>query len=271
MSVRPQTPREQLLLTREASLAAMSIGSGLTQVRRYNYAQTGYFFNGMYAYCVGLERVLKIVAVYDYRLQHAGRFPTNATLKGFSHDLANLLAHAEGIAAARSLDVDTSHTTDSIYLKITSWLKDYATTTRYYNLDTLTGRSHLTEEPLVRWEKEICTELVSRHHRPSAARRAELNLVKAMLSQVAHVRHTSGAGEQLNDPSSAVDESATAEVKQKFSSYYLYCLARFACQVLVELEYAGNFFPCLREFFPLFTSDDRAWILSRKSWDPYRL
>jgi len=76
---------------------------------------------------------------------------------------------------------------------------------------------------------------------------------------------------QLNDVASAVNESATVKVKQKFSTYYLYCISRFACQVLVELEYAGGFFPTLREFFPLLTSEDRSWILARKTWNPYKL
>lgn len=266
-----QTSQEQLLLTREASLAAMSLGSGLTQVRRYNYAQTGYFFNGMYSYCVGLERVLKIVAVYDHRLANANRSPSNAVLKGFSHDLASLLAHADAIAARRSLSIDTSHKADALHPKIIQWLTDFAKTTRYYNLDTLTGKTHATDEPLVRWEKEVCGEIVARHYRPSQARLQELRLVKQVLGSFAHVQYTSGAGTQLNDPASAVDESATIKVKQKFSLYYLYRLSRFACQVLIELEYAGNFFPNLREFFPLFTSDDRAWILARRTWDPYNL
>jgi hypothetical protein len=96
-------------------------------------------------------------------------------------------------------------------------------------------------------------------------------MVKHVLGSFAYVQYTSGAGTQLNDASSAVDESAVATVKQKYSAYYLYRLSRFACQVLRELEHAGNFFPNLREFFPLFTSDDRAWVLARKTWDLYKL
>lgn len=271
MTSQQQTPQEQLLLTREASLAAMALGAGLTHMRRYNYAQTGYFFNGMYSYCVGLERALKIICIYDHRLEHANRFPTNAVLKSFSHGLASLIAHTQGVATARGLSVNPSFFSDTLSPKIISWITDYAQSTRYYNLDTLTGRSHATDEPLVRWENEVCSEIVTRHYHPNAARLQELSIVKQLLAPIAYVRHTSGAGMQLNDVWSAVGESATAKVKQKFSMYYLYCLSRFVCQVLVELEYEGNFFPTLREFFPLFTSDDRAWILARKTWDPYNL
>ncbi|SDN72057.1 hypothetical protein SAMN05720382_10735 [Polaromonas sp. JS666] len=249
----------------------MALGAGLADVRRFNYAQTGYFYNGMYSYCVGLERVLKIVSIYDYRLNHRDRFPTNSTLKAFGHGIKDLLTYAESVAATRHLEVHPTYRADPLYEKIIPWVTDFAQSTRYYNLDTLTGRLHSTDEPLVRWEKEVCSVIVERHHRPSAARLQELEMVKAMLEPFAHVRHTSGSGMQLNDVSSAVDESATSKVKQKFSMYYLYQLSRFACEVLRELEYEGNFFPTLREFFPLFMSDEKAWVLSRKTWDPYKL
>ena len=95
--------------------------------------------------------------------------------------------------------------------------------------------------------------------------------MKAMLGGFAHVQHTSGAGDEIDDVSSFVDEGATVLVKQKYSAYYLYQLSRFGCEVLSELEHAGNFYPYLREFFPLFTSDDRTWVLGRKVWDPYKL
>ena len=36
-----------LLLKREASLAAMSLGIGLTHIGKYNYAATGFFYSGL--------------------------------------------------------------------------------------------------------------------------------------------------------------------------------------------------------------------------------
>ncbi len=260
-----------LLLAREASLASMSLGVGLTHIGRYSAMETGYFYSGMYSYCVGLERILKLVTIYDYRLHNDDLFPSNKVLKGFSHRLFDLLNQAHSIAKNNSLQVDEAHTKDSLHNPIVSWLTDFASSTRYYNLDLLTGSNHDTDEPLVRWDNDVCREIVVRHYHPSVARQEKLKIVKDMLDPIAFVHHTSATGNPLNDVSSFINDSDTVLVKQNYSRYYLYRISRFACNVLRELEYIGNFYPKLSEFFILFNSDERSWILKRKTWNPYRI
>lgn len=257
------------LLTREASLAAMSMGVGLTHIGQYNYAQTGFFHSGMFSLCVGLERVMKIILIYDHRLTHDGAFPDNEALKSHGHRISTLLQKAKEIAERHELEVDDSEINDSIQAPIVQFLTDFATNARYYNLDTLTGRSHQSLEPLARWNSEVCSTIVQRHYKPSERRQAKIALVGEPLGSFAHIQQTSDSGVQLTDAASAVSESALIDTKQRYSRLYLLALVKYVCNVLRELEYKGNFYPCLREFFPVFTGGNRKDDLKKKSWNPF--
>jgi hypothetical protein len=54
-----------------------------------------------------------------------------------------------------------------------------------------------------------------------------------------------------------------------YSMYYLYVLIRSLCVLLTQLEFKGNFYPFLREFFVVFRNPDTAYVLRKKSWNPY--
>jgi hypothetical protein len=263
------TQNTELLLKREASLAAMSLGVGLTHIGNYSYAHTGFFYSGMFCLCIGIERVLKLIVIYDCRLRNGGRFPSNQELKRFGHKLSDLLKTAEEIADQHRLEIDKADIGDEIHKPIICFLTDFANNARYYNLDTLTGGTQLGQEPLARWDREVCTTIVARHYHLSKKSQNELDRVAELMSPLTLVRYTSDDGNPITDVHTGVRESDKVGTKQKYSKYYLYSLVRFVCDIQRELEYKGNFFPCLREFFPLFTSRDRERILKKKSWNPF--
>lgn len=259
-----------LLLTREASLAAMSLGVGLTHVGKYNYTATGFFYSGMFSLCIGLERVLKLIIIDEFRLRNGGDFPSNKNLKeGYGHKIDDLLNSALNFARNYRLDVDFSIQNDEVYRPIVSFLTDFAHKARYYNLDTLTGCAQPGNEPLVRWDKEVSSIIIGRHYRPTKRRQQEMKMVAQIMSPFTMVRHTVDDGRQINDMFSEVQESAKIATKQKYGRYYLYQIVRMVCDIQRELEYKGNFFPYLREFFSIFVNTDRDWILSRKTWNPF--
>lgn len=255
--------RTELLLTREAALAAVSIGNGLTQVSRYNYAEVGYFYSGIFSYCIGLERVLKLILIDEHRLQHDGAFPSNEELKSHGHRLSDLIDLAVSISDRHGLGVDSSDLHDDIIKSIVVFLTDFAVGARYYNLDCLTGHDQGNDEPLVRWQKEVCAKLLIRHFNPTLNRQFILPLAHPSFL----VRHTSDDGTPMNDMGSMIEEGTQIRAKQAYSRLYLYRIARFAVEVQRELEFKGGFVPHLHEFFCLFTSRDHKWILRKKIWD----
>ncbi len=262
----------ELLLTREASLAAMSLGVGLTHIGKYNYAETGFFYSGLFSITIGLERVLKLILIYDHRLKNNDNFPNNNLLKKHSHGLSDMLVEVKKICDQYNLLANKSDIETVLSQKIISFLTDFAKKSRYYNLDSLSGQIQVEHEPLKRWNDDICSEIIIKHYRITKKRKADFDFLTKIMNDPSisiSVKHTSDSGEPLNDYSSAMLEGDKIDTKQKYSRYYLYIIIRFACNVLKELEFKGNFYPCLREFFWLYMIKERSDILRKSSWNPH--
>lgn len=270
MAQTQELSRETIIaLMREASMSSMAIGTGLTHIRQYDFARTGFFYSGSLSFTAGVERLLKIVLIYDYRLNNGDAFPNNAYLKALGHRLDNLLTKAREINKNRSLDVDDSFLDqDPLYQRLVSFLTDFAVQARYYNLDYLTGKQQTGIEPLARWNREICAEIVNRHYRPNQRKleykRQLINGVEDIFS-IGHIRED---GSRINDVAALIMHEDTISTKQKYSMYYLYTIARFPSTLCARLEEKGSFYPHLREFFMIFMLDDKSYILGKRIWNP---
>jgi hypothetical protein len=60
---------------REAGIAGHSISSGLTALRQVNYAQKGLYNQAFFGLSIGLERLLKLIALIDFALLNHGTYP----------------------------------------------------------------------------------------------------------------------------------------------------------------------------------------------------
>jgi hypothetical protein len=256
---------------REASMASMALGIGLTQIRRYDFTQPGFFYSGLYSITTGIERLLKIILIYDYRIRNDGKFPDNSQLKGFSHNLFDMWCRAVEINEKYGFQSDDASIfeTDNLYEKIIRLLSDFAFQTRYYNLDYLTGKQQSNGEPLERWDKEICAMILDRHYKPQKRDIAVIKKLAEMMENYVLIR-------QVAEDSTAIENLAdfmllgrTVLIKQKYSMYYLYVIVRFLSKLCTELEFHGDFFPFLREFFMIFRNPEKDEILRKKSWNPH--
>ena len=99
----------------------------------------------------------------------------------------------------------------------------------------------------------------------------EIKLMAELLNDHMLARHEDETGIDINTPKNFLNESDKSKTKQKYSVYYIYILIRFLSKLLTELEYKGNFYPNLREFFWIFEIEDKSVILRRKTWDIYHL
>jgi len=271
MTQTKRLPREiEIALMREASMSSMAIGTGLTHIRQYDFARYGFFYSGLLSFTAGIERLLKIILIYDYRLNNGDAFPNNKHLKALHHNLDTLIEKAREISKSQSLNLDDSFfDQDLLYRQIVPFLTDFAVQARYYNLDYLTGRKQSSTEPLSRWDKEICAEIINRHYRPNQRKRElKSRLGKELDTFGFTVWHTHEDGSEINSMTSLIMSGDLIPTKQKYSMYYLYTIARFLSNLCAELEYKGNFYPCLREFFTIFRINDKRLILRTKIWNP---
>jgi hypothetical protein len=256
-------------LMREASMSSMAIGIGLTHIRQYDFTCTGFFYSGLFSFTTGIERLLKIILIYDYRLNNGDAFPNNTYLKGLSHKLDDLIRKAREINKNQSMSVNDSFLDqDLLYQRLISLFADFAVQARYYNLDYLTGKQQTGTEPLERWEKEICTEIVKRHYKQDNRKLELKKHLAKKLENVSQVQYTHDDGSEINTMAALMTYEDIVPTKQKYSMYYLYTIVRFFINLLTELGYKGNFYPYLREFFAIFNNADKDYILRKKVWNP---
>src|SRR4051795_12990066 len=93
---------QNLVLNREAGIAAELIASGVTLLGRANYATGGVYGQAFFNLSIGFERAGKLIYIADHAIDHGGVFPTNIELKrAMGHDLNRLFKYVESVAAKR--------------------------------------------------------------------------------------------------------------------------------------------------------------------------
>jgi len=258
------------LLLREASMSSMEIGIGLTNIRRYDFVQVGFFYSGIHSITIGIERLLKIIFIYDFQLRNVGKYPNNFELRQFGHKIVDLINKAIEIDISQALNCNGSFLDqDDIYSKIIDFLSDFAIEGRYFNLDYLTGNLQTNEEPLMRWDREICSEIMKRHYRSLNKKKfKERKMDIEGLENNAYMIFFKESGNEINDLSTFFDYGDKVSTKQKYSVFYIYQIIHYLLNVCSELETKGHFFPFLSEFYKIFGIEDKKIVLRKKSWNP---
>lgn len=256
---------EALLL--ESALASSAIGHGLAALRSYDFADKGSFFSGMFALTIGIERVLKLIFLINSTENH-GTLPTNQELKNIGHDIGRLIEMARWVNAEKALGVDTTKVDDPLCKEIVGLFSSFARSTRYYNLDAITGSAN-SEEPLAQWDRVVGKEVVKRHHRNTKRHEEELVFADSLAMRGGLVVwHVLEDGTHVRDIRSFVEARVLIETKQKYSVYYALCIVEFCVGVLEALDQRHVMSLCLSEYFRLFNTMDRQAVLRRKKWNP---
>lgn len=216
----------ELLLNREATLASMSLGLGLTHLRRFDHTQPGFFYTGLISLTLAFERFSKIILIYDYRLNNEGEFPNDEYLKKFGHDLDKLFIKVQEIQVSHLsfLKITNPIVDDPLISKIISLLSSFARSTRYYNLNCITGKKAHEEEPLKAWTNEVLAEIESRHYQPPTKTKERLKELSETMKEFSVVKQVSTSGKDITEPYDMLCEVDRATTRQKYSMYYCYLL-----------------------------------------------
>jgi len=251
--------KEDKLLLNEAGLSSTCLGQGLTALRKANFVFKWNYYQAFFLLTIGIERLLKVIIVSKYKVEN-NCFPKNEFLKKLGHDIKQLIQVVE------SYNLDDKKIEGEIELLIIDFLTNFAKSSRYYNLDAITGSGN-SHSPLSEWkviqnkikEKE---GLVSKPLHPDF-----LSLADSFATFIQHDEDgnlVSGAGEFYKD-SNIIDKL------QGYSVFYVWKIIQNLADKLRAIEYQYNTFPCLREFFPYFIEgwdeDEDIDILKWKDWN----
>lgn len=265
----PVSKRKEILLVREASMSSMSIGVGLTHIRKYDFVQPGFFYNSLYSITTGIERLMKLILIYHYRVKNNDKFPNNGQLKAFGHKISDLFNQSLSINSKFGFNNEEDvFKNDILYGIILNFLSDFANQSRYYNLDTLTGRQQNNEEPLKRWDEDVNSIILKRHYKPRKEKLEQIKAIAAMAENSTSVKFSDDSGNDVGSLKQFYLKGDQVTTKQKYSMYYIYVIVRFLSNLLADLQHEERLYPFLQEFFVVFRNSDKSYVLNKKSWNP---
>lgn len=127
-------------LANEANLTASLLGNGLNALRKADLYNKGLYYQAFFSLSIGIERLLKIIIINEYRVNHEGAFPTDINPRKFGHDLIKLCEY-----------IGIRFENNPLHVKIIGFLNDFAKRSRYYNIDSMMNTSIEYEDPLSDW------------------------------------------------------------------------------------------------------------------------
>jgi hypothetical protein len=262
-------------IAREAASAAEHIGIGATALSRANHAQNAYYSQAFFALSVGFERSCKLALSISSALAGKG-FADRKTLKGYGHDIANLLDEVDSLAVSRGLEGTRRLPRSEIHLAVVDVLTQFASNiTRYYNLESAAGEaSAAAEDPISAWFNHVTLPvLAERDSEASQARRQKKAVMMRQFEAITLVRHHAEDGTPITSLEAGALHSGATEFARPWERMHVLQIARFLGGVLATLGVEAQKrkqpdVPYLSEFFAIYNNDD-AFFRQRKTWSIY--
>ena len=145
--------KEFYFFSQEASLAHSEILYGFECLRRLNAEQRGNFYSSLFHLSIGIERLFKIIAILDFKFRNDLENPKDKHLRNFGHKLTDMYEHCKAVGQNLNILSDVEWVTEkTLEYEILKVLAEFASGSRYYNLDQLVGEDrHI--DPVVHWIK----------------------------------------------------------------------------------------------------------------------
>lgn len=270
-----QYPRTFVLLQQEGYLIKGCLTHGLTALRQARVDNKGDVYAAFIQLSIGLERLMKITLVIDHMARHEFRPPSAGMLKKHSHRLLTLFDEPRTIKLDDSACPLDGIDNKSIEWEMLQYLSDFATSTRYFNLDEL-GTASATTDPLSHWKKVV--ERIAQEDVPPKQREkaiAKSALLSSLMAEHVVVVANDAHGKPM-DVVSAVAQPVLDDIAAPYAVWHMVLLLKKFEALLREVnEFADSVarregrtdqpVPTMYEFFT-FLWHDRAACLSKKAW-----
>ena len=238
---------KERLLANEASLTSSLLGNGLNALRKANINNKGLYYQAFFSLSIGVERLLKMIIITQYRSEHNGDFPVDIDMKKLSHNLIKLCQYT-GIQFKK----------DSIHEKIVIFLDDFARKSRYYNIDSMVYKNVQYYDPLYEWS--LIAEVIL----DSSGKRKEIKnkqKLSRLIDSVSLFRFYDLQGNEVNNAIGILNNIENQEIIQEYSVQYMFEIITKLVEEIRRLQDIKYMMPVLTEFFPLYN----------KYWKPYEI
>ncbi len=251
--------KEVILLLKETGLAATSIEQGLNALRKAKFSNKKLYYQAFFLLSIGMERILKLIIIVN-NLVTKDRFPENNELKDYGHNIIDLF---NKITYEIRPNEDFLNQ-EEIYLPILNFLSDFAKGSRYYNLDTLSGKNG-RKDPLHEWNK-IQIYIKGKHCKVKLSE-FEIHIIESIKS-TAIIDFHNESDTPIKTGIEFFVESKIANQVQGYSVLYLYKIIDYLITILIQRSREKRMLPEYHEFFRLFNNESMtdAEIKRKKDW-----
>jgi hypothetical protein len=234
-------------LANEAALTSSLLGNGLNALRKADLYNRGLYYQAFFSLSIGIERLLKIIIVNQYRVVHDEAFPTDINPREFGHDLTKLCEYT-------SIKFES----DSLHIKIVVFLNDFAKRSRYYNVDSMMNTNMKYDDPLSDWYL-LCEDILNFSKKKKTIQHKQE--LANLLDTVSLVRFNDLQGNEITNAMGLLEEFETRDIIQSYSVQLMFEIITKLVNEIRILESKKYMMPVLSEFFQLY----------HKYWKPYEI
>jgi hypothetical protein len=263
-------------LIKEAQFTKEILGSGVTQIRKANYASKGVYFQAFTSLSTGLERIGKLCLMLDHYIGHNREFPNPTYMRDeICHNISVIYEKSASIITKYSISMKfLQDLNDPIRHAIVSVLSEFAVGDRYSNINLLVGGKQ-QNDPIASWFRQVDQPLyeIRVSQRKKNTIRQNSVVGASMLKQNVGVLHISETGEEITDLAEASHMTGMYEAVAPYRQLYVLQVIRYWGELLSRLQdmamsIGGEDIPFFGEIFAPFYNDD-SYIRTRKTWDNF--
>jgi hypothetical protein len=253
--------KEVIPLIKECGLTATSIDQGLTALRKSNFSQKWLYYQAFFLLSIGIERLLKLIVIVKSLVEN-DKFPNNKELKDYGHNIDKMF-----FKLVEELRADDKFLeSENLFIPILEFISKFASSSRYYNLDTLSGKQNLND-PLHIWHS-IQNKIKSKHIKKKEFNKFEQEIV-GLLNDNSTFIHRDESDNLISNALDYFEEGRYLDKIQGYSVWYFYKIIDYLVGILLVQSNKKRMLPYYSEFFPLFQNIvmTDADIRKRKRWD----
>lgn len=271
MTSPPIFPPSFLLLQQEGYLISSCLATGLSELRRANVHNKGAFYAALLNISVGLERLMKAIIIMDHMIMNQLAVPSRKKLKEYGHDIVSLYDSCVSISAAENSKLTPIQNLEPISAEILALLNDFAQTTRYHNLDALSGLQTQID-PLEHWNNVMMSIL--RKDVSKTKRDRILSQANAASNALAGKAFTlmQGLDKQALTTEQALALPGLHDQAARYAVLYIIKMLTELRDLTSDISHKAYAcenreppFPQMQEFLE-WVWDDRAYVLRKKKW-----
>lgn len=257
--------REFALLLQEGHLTRSSLMSGFGFLNRADYQEKkGSFYSAFFQLSIGVERIVKIAYILNFKLENNMKLPTDKELRSLGHKLK------ESYDCCAGFDVSPPRFSKigSLEYEVLSVLSEFADGARYYNLNELSGGRKLSD-PLQAWREvhsRVAEQELSYRKREALARQVLAHCERYKIFHYSEIAE----GHWVPHVDVMLKEHILAAAKPYCVWLIISLLEPFyellyrLCAAIHKLQ-DGSSVPEMYEFFP-FLLCDKNTVIRRRSW-----